>query len=59
MKARQILGYVRASTDTQDLSLEAQTAKIQQMAGFQDGALVEVIVDAGASAKSLQRRPAR
>jgi len=52
------IGYVRVSTDRQaeqGVSLEAQEAKIRAMATVQGHELVEVIVDAGESAKSLQR----
>ena len=52
------IGYVRVSTDKQadrGVSLEAQIAKVRAMAAVQDADLVEVIVDAGESAKSLNR----
>ncbi|HEY3439459.1 MAG TPA: recombinase family protein [Paludibaculum sp.] len=52
------IGYTRVSTDKQadhGVSLEAQTAKVQAMAVVQGVELVEVIVDAGESAKSLNR----
>jgi site-specific DNA recombinase len=52
------IGYVRVSTDRQagaGVSLDAQTARIQAMATVQDVALEDVIVDAGESAKSLNR----
>jgi site-specific DNA recombinase len=52
------IGYVRVSTDKQadrGVSLEAQTAKIRAMTTLQDCELLEVIVDAGESAKSLNR----
>jgi site-specific DNA recombinase len=52
------VGYVRVSSDKQatgGVSLEAQTARIQAMATVQDAALLEVIVDAGESAKTLNR----
>lgn len=52
------MGYVRVSTDKQadfGVSLEAQTAKIRAMAVVQGADLVDVIVDAGESAKSLHR----
>ena len=55
---RQILGYVRVSTEKQaevGLSLEAQTEKLRAMAVVQGAALADVIVDAGESAKSLHR----
>jgi site-specific DNA recombinase len=52
------IGYVRVSTDRQaehGVSLEAQEAKIRAMATVQGGELMEVIVDGGESAKSLNR----
>ena len=52
------IGYARVSTDKQadfGVSLEAQTEKIRAMAVVQGAALVDVIVDAGESAKSLHR----
>lgn len=52
------IGYVRVSTEKQagaDVSIEAQTARIQAMATVQDVTLSEVIADAGESAKSLNR----
>jgi site-specific DNA recombinase len=52
------IGYVRVSTDKQadfGVSLEAQTAKIRAMAVVQGTELVDVLVDAGESAKSLHR----
>ena len=52
------VGYVRVSTDKQadrGVSLEAQTEKVRAMAVVKDVELVDVIVDAGESAKSLQR----
>jgi DNA invertase Pin-like site-specific DNA recombinase len=52
------IGYARVSTDKQadrGVSLEAQTAKVQAMAMVQDAELVDMIVDAGESAKSLNR----
>ena len=51
--AKQTIGYARVSTDRQDLSLEAQQAKIRAMAALQDKT-VEMIVDAQ-SAKTLER----
>src|SRR4051794_23845521 len=52
------IGYVRVSTDKQadgGASLEAQTAKVHAMAVVQGVELVELIEDAGESAKSLDR----
>ena len=52
------IGYVRVSTDKQadrGVSLDAQAEKIRAMAVVQDVELIDVIVDAGESAKSLQR----
>jgi site-specific DNA recombinase len=54
----QTVGYVRVSTDRQaeqGVSLEAQEAKIRAMATVQGAELLEVIVDGGESAKSLNR----
>ena len=53
-----MIGYCRVSTDKQaerGVSLEAQTEKIRAMAVVQGAELLEVIVDAGESAKSLDR----
>src|SRR5450759_3579584 len=52
------IGYVRVSTDRQaehGVSLDAQDAKIRAMATVQGVSLLEVIVDGGESAKSLNR----
>jgi site-specific DNA recombinase len=52
------IGYVRVSTDRQaeqGVSLEAQEAKIRAMATVQGTELLDVIVDGGESAKSLNR----
>jgi site-specific DNA recombinase len=52
------IGYVRVSTDRQaekGVSLEAQEAKIRAMATVQGAELMEVIVDGGESAKSMNR----
>lgn len=52
------IGYVRVSTDRQadkGVSLEAQEAKIRAMATVQGADLLDVIVDGGESAKSLNR----
>lgn len=52
------IGYVRVSTDKQadrGVSLEAQTEKVRAMAVVQGAELSEVIIDAGESAKSLNR----
>jgi DNA invertase Pin-like site-specific DNA recombinase len=52
------VGYIRVSTDKQadhGVSLEAQQAKLTAYAALYDIALVDIIVDAGASAKSLNR----
>jgi site-specific DNA recombinase len=52
------IGYVRVSTEKQadfGVSLEAQSEKVRAMAVVQDAELVEVIIDAGESAKSLNR----
>jgi len=52
------IGYVRVSTEKQadfGVSLEAQSEKVRAMAVVQGVELAEVIVDAGESAKSLNR----
>lgn len=52
------IGYVRVSTERQadrGISLEAQEAKIRAMATVQGADLIDVIVDGGESAKSLNR----
>jgi len=55
---KRLVGYARVSTAGQadkGVSLAAQTAKIEAMCAVQDGVLVGMIVDAGESAKSLDR----
>lgn len=52
------IGYVRVSTDKQadrGVSLEAQAEKIRAMAVVHNAELLEIIVDGGESAKSLNR----
>jgi len=52
------VGYVRVSTDKQaerGVSLEAQAEKVRAMALVQGAELVDLIVDGGESAKSLER----
>src|ERR1022692_1521370 len=52
------LGYVRVSTDKQaerGVSLDAQAEKIRAMTVVHGAELVEIIVDGGESAKSLNR----
>ena len=52
------IGYVRVSTEQQadrGVSLEAQTEKVKAMAVVKEAELLDVIVDAGESAKSLSR----
>ena len=54
----QAIGYVRVSTDKQaerGCSLEAQAEKIRAMAVVHGAELLNIIVDGGESAKSLQR----
>jgi site-specific DNA recombinase len=54
----QVVGYVRVSTDRQaetGVSLEAQAEKIRAMAVVHGAEVLDVIVDGGESAKSLQR----
>jgi site-specific DNA recombinase len=53
-----VAGYARVSTDKQaekGVSLEAEVEKIRAMAVVQGGELVDIIIDAGESAKSLNR----
>jgi site-specific DNA recombinase len=52
------IAYVRVSTEQQSnegVSLEQQQAKVAAMAAVQDAELMEIIVDAGESAKTLNR----
>src|SRR5215471_4455866 len=52
------VGYVRVSTDKQadrGVSLDAQAEKIRAMAVVHNATLVDLIVDGGESAKSLNR----
>jgi DNA invertase Pin-like site-specific DNA recombinase len=52
------IGYVRVSTDKQadqGVSLEAQIEKVRAMATVHSAELIDVVVDAGESAKSLDR----
>src|ERR1700682_3034487 len=54
-----VIGYARVSTDKQadrGVSLDAQTEKIRAMALVHDAELIDIIVEAGESAKSLNRR---
>ena len=48
-----VLGYVRVSTDKQGISLEAQAQKIRAIAVVHDAEVLDMIVDGGESAKSL------
>src|SRR5580704_18103027 len=52
------VGYVRVSTDKQadhGVSLEAQAEKIRAMAVVHGTQLIDILVDGGESAKSLNR----
>src|SRR6516162_3828279 len=52
------IGYVRVSTEQQadfGVSLEAQSEKVRAMAVVHGAQLAEVLIDAGESAKSLNR----
>ena len=52
------IGYVRVSTEQQadsGLSIEAQRRKVEAQAVVSDAELVEVVIDSGASAKTLHR----
>lgn len=53
-----VVGYVRVSTDEQaeaGVSLDAQRARLEAYAGLYGLELVQVVTDAGVSAKSLER----
>jgi Resolvase, N terminal domain len=53
-----IVGYVRVSTDRQadrGVSLDAQAEKIRAMAVVHNAELLDIIIDGGESAKSLNR----
>ncbi|WP_254903539.1 recombinase family protein, partial [Picosynechococcus sp. PCC 7002] len=52
------IGYIRVSTEeqaTQGVSLDAQKAKLEAYAGLYDIELVDIVIDAGQSAKSIER----
>src|SRR5690348_4737239 len=56
--AMKTVGYVRVSTDKQadrGVSLEAQAEKIRAMAVVHNAELLDIIIDGGESAKSLNR----
>jgi site-specific DNA recombinase len=58
MSLMKTVGYIRVSTDKQadrGVSLDAQAEKIRAMAVVQGGALIDIIVDGGESAKTLNR----
>jgi len=58
MTTTRAIAYIRVSTDKQadhGVSLEAQEAKVRAYASLYDLELVDVVVDAGASAKTLDR----
>jgi Resolvase, N terminal domain len=58
MNAMLAIGYVRVSTDRQadqGASLETQSTRIQAMATVQNAELLDVVVDGGESAKSMNR----
>ena len=58
VESTKAVGYIRVSTDKQaehGVSLEAQHAKLTQYAALYDVELVEIIVDGGVSAKTLER----
>ena len=54
-KPRRVYGYVRVSTDRQDLSLEVQAEKLKAMASIKGLPDLEIIVDEDESAKNLKR----
>ena len=56
--SQQVIGYIRVSTSMQaesGLSIEAQRAKIEAYCVCHDLTLADVIIDAGESAKNLER----
>lgn len=58
MQTTRAVAYLRVSTEKQadhGVSLDAQRAKVQAYAALYDVTLVSIIVDAGVSAKSLDR----
>ncbi len=58
MEPTRTVAYIRVSTDKQaehGISLDAQRAKISAYAKLYDLDLVDVIIDAGVSAKTLAR----
>ena len=58
VNAMRIIGYVRVSSDEQardGVSLAVQSEKVRQFASLHDLELVDVIIDAGVSAKTLDR----
>jgi site-specific DNA recombinase len=58
MSVMKTVGYVRVSTDKQadrGVSLDAQAEKIRAMAVVHNAELIDIIVDGGESAKSLNR----
>jgi DNA invertase Pin-like site-specific DNA recombinase len=58
IERRRVVGYLRVSTEQQadrGVSLDAQAAKVRGYAELYDLDLVDVIVDAGVSAKTLER----
>jgi DNA invertase Pin-like site-specific DNA recombinase len=56
MTARQVVGYVRVSKETEaGLSIDAQTAKIRAMAEVRGVSVAELFTEDGRSAKSLDR----
>ena len=53
-----VVGYVRVSSEQQTdhgVSLQAQEEKIRQYYSLYDLTLVDIVIDAGVSAKTLQR----
>ena len=58
MERTKAIAYLRVSTDKQadkGISLDAQRAKVEAYAQLYDLELVETVIDAGVSAKSLNR----
>src|SRR5262245_308121 len=58
LEQTRVVGYVRVSSEhqaDQGVSLQAQEEKIRQYCTLYDLDLVDIVVDAGVSAKTLQR----
>ena len=62
MERLKVIGYIRVSTEEQSkdgVSLDVQREKIEKYAQLYDLELIEILQDAGASGKTLERRSVR